>query len=333
MASLSMHPPPSPSFSAVSSLSRDSLLSEDRSSTAGRTINEHPLFYLPDESATFRVEDTHFRLPTYFFKRDSPVFREQLQGFATFGSGGIGLDTIKLSGVTVTDFERFVRVLYPTVIGKYDAATVEEWTSVLTLADRWKFASIRELAVKEISAIGTPVDRVIVGEKFNEEKMVFAALCELCVRNQPLTREEGEKLGMEKVIKIATARDRSAQDSKSKSTAEVVSEIMGKSSRISGAGNWWSALTAGEQAITPVPPRKPGEDIVTSGSVEPAKDTPRKPGEDIVASGSVEPAKDTPTQERGMEPAATRLGGKKRSSAAGGWLKKTGTDVREVPSQ
>ncbi|KAF8644006.1 hypothetical protein AX16_008722 [Volvariella volvacea WC 439] len=164
----------------------------------------HAEFYFADENITFQVENTTFRLPSYFFRRDSTEFRDLLD--RSHPTINIIPNVIRLNNVTVTDFERFIRVMYPSKIGKYDATTVEEWTSILTLADRWKFTSIRELAIAEIVRIGTPVDKILLGEKFTEGKLLRSGYLEITTRDQALTKEEGDKLGMEEVVKIASAR-------------------------------------------------------------------------------------------------------------------------------
>ncbi|KAF8654771.1 hypothetical protein AX16_003426 [Volvariella volvacea WC 439] len=171
-------------------------------------LTKHSSLYLIDESVTFIVEDTSFRLPTYFFKRDSPIFRKQFEESDTTTASvhGIIPDSIRLQDVTVQEFERFVRVLYPSNIGEYDATTTEDWTSILQLADRWRFASICRLAISKIKDNANPADQIIIGQKFNVEELYHRGLVEICMRKSALTEEEGNKLGMRRVIAIAAAR-------------------------------------------------------------------------------------------------------------------------------
>ncbi|KAF8650090.1 hypothetical protein AX16_005416 [Volvariella volvacea WC 439] len=206
-----MEPPRETAASPAPSISTIQTEAIDFLSDTGETSNEvrHPEFYFGDENIVFRVENTTFRLPLYFFKRDSPEFRDLLE--KPRPGTGIVPDVIKLNNVTVKDFERLVKVMYPSKIGKYDATTVEEWTSILTLADRWKFASIRELAIKEIVRIGTPVDKILLGEKFSNGELLRSGYYDITMRDQALEKEEGDKLGMEKVVKIAGVRQKIRQ--------------------------------------------------------------------------------------------------------------------------
>ena len=50
---------------------------------------------------------------SYFFERESPIFRKQLAGYgARERSGGSDADPCVLDGVTVDDFSRFLWVFY-----------------------------------------------------------------------------------------------------------------------------------------------------------------------------------------------------------------------------
>jgi hypothetical protein len=73
--------------------------------------------------------------------------------------------------------------------------TTEEWTSVLRLATKWNFLSLRNLAVERLFDITSPIDRVVLGHTFDVPEWLPLAYTDLCKRGEPLTIEEGKRLG------------------------------------------------------------------------------------------------------------------------------------------
>ena len=123
------------------------------------------------------------------------------------------------------DFERLLLIFYPSsvfcsffsFIGPKDfiqsrslAAdgpelfTVEEWTSILTLSDKWNFAELKTQATFQLSSIMSTIEKIALSKKYNvgNPYWLLAAYRELCTRRYPLSIVEGEKLGLETVIKI-----------------------------------------------------------------------------------------------------------------------------------
>ena len=72
---------------------------------------------------------------------------------------------------------------------------MEDWTSILRLATKWNFLSLRELAVERLLAITSPIDKVVLGHTFDLPKWLPLAYAQLCERAKPLTTEEGKRLG------------------------------------------------------------------------------------------------------------------------------------------
>jgi hypothetical protein len=83
---------------------------------------------------------------------------------------------------------------------------VDEWTSVLSVASTWEFASVRQLAIKRLSEITSPVDKINLGLRYDIVQWLVPAYVEVCERDEPLNQEEGKKLGMEDVIAIGEVR-------------------------------------------------------------------------------------------------------------------------------
>lgn len=88
------------------------------------------------------------------------------------------------------------------------ASTVAEWTAILDLAANWNFKSIKALAIKKLACIASPIDKIVLGRKYDIEAWLGDAYEAVCIRDEPLTLEEGNRLGMEDVINISATRQR-----------------------------------------------------------------------------------------------------------------------------
>jgi hypothetical protein len=83
---------------------------------------------------------------------------------------------------------------------------VDEWTSILDLAAKWKFQSIKALALKQLLPIISPIDKLVLGRRHGITGWLPDAYSAICGRKDALTLEEGLRLGMEDVIKISALR-------------------------------------------------------------------------------------------------------------------------------
>jgi hypothetical protein len=76
----------------------------------------------------------------------------------------------------------------------------------------WGFPQVKALAVREMDRIPIPpVDRAVMARAFEVDparQWLETAYTELSTREQPLTREEGERLGLDVVLHLAEVRER-----------------------------------------------------------------------------------------------------------------------------
>ncbi|KAJ3864738.1 hypothetical protein EV359DRAFT_40383, partial [Lentinula novae-zelandiae] len=87
--------------------------------------------------------------------------------------------------------------------GSLEIQTVEEWISVLNVTSALGMEDIRTLAMKRILKDASPVDRIMLASNYDiDSQILVAAFEELCMRSQPLTEEEGKKVGVEGLIKL-----------------------------------------------------------------------------------------------------------------------------------
>ncbi|KZP28758.1 hypothetical protein FIBSPDRAFT_852460 [Athelia psychrophila] len=84
--------------------------------------------------------------------------------------------------------------------------TTAQWTSILHLAAKWGFESIQLLAIDSLTASAIPVDKIVLGRRYSILDWLPGAYEAVCTRANPLTVEEGMKLGVEDIIKISAVR-------------------------------------------------------------------------------------------------------------------------------
>ncbi|KAJ6631475.1 hypothetical protein B0H10DRAFT_495799 [Mycena sp. CBHHK59/15] len=176
-----------------------------------RNLQHYDEYYLPGGDLYCIVEDKLFRVHRYFFERESTFFKSKLGTPATPGVSRIGTaedSAVLLDNVSTKDFAKLLWVFYNPKYSLYDAG-VEDWSTILRLADRWVFAEVKNLAVRELEKKEMPdIDRIVLYHQFkvDEEHLLprYAALCE---RPELLTVDEGLKLGMEIVIPLSRARE------------------------------------------------------------------------------------------------------------------------------
>jgi hypothetical protein len=88
-----------------------------------------------------------------------------------------------------------------------------EWTSILDLATRWDFATIRRYAIAQLECFSdetlTPALRVSLANRLSiaGDAWSFQPLSKLVSRDEPLTLEDARLLGLELTILIASARE------------------------------------------------------------------------------------------------------------------------------
>ncbi|KAJ7593791.1 hypothetical protein C8J56DRAFT_421270 [Mycena floridula] len=177
-----------------------------------KTLRNNASYFLSGGDLFFLVEEQHFRVHKYFFERESQYFRDRLTKPATPGNAPPGLSQdseIVLEDVSLKDFERFLWVFYNPKYSLYDA-TEEDWTAILDLAHHWGFAQVKDFAIRELEKkLDIPVvDRLVIYQYYEVDKALLLPYYEaLCLRDEPLSYEEGSALEMRTTINIAAARE------------------------------------------------------------------------------------------------------------------------------
>ncbi|KZP03813.1 hypothetical protein FIBSPDRAFT_941334 [Athelia psychrophila] len=210
MTSILTSAPPSPSLVSFGSSSASSPLDSNGLEQPAVQANipweakgtRHLKYYFTDGNVVFLVEDVLYNVHRYFFERDSTHFRSIIESI----QGSDEQNPIALPDVSCSDFDEFLAILYPTDFRRPAKKTTAQWTSILHLAAKWGFESIQLLAIDNLTATAIPVDKIVLGRRYGISDWLPGAYEAVCTRSDPLTVEEGMKLGVEDIIKISAAR-------------------------------------------------------------------------------------------------------------------------------
>ncbi|KAI5890031.1 uncharacterized protein SCHCODRAFT_02669239 [Schizophyllum commune H4-8] len=170
------------------------------------TVSDSPAstrFYLSDGNIKFKLDDSSvYNVHRSFFETHSPKFAAKYLCNSH-------AEVVRLPGVSCTDFERFLSLMYPAAIGEYDIETVAEWSSVLRLATKWSFNRLRALAMREIEPLADAVDKIVLAREFDlGDAWIVPALKEICAAPDWLEYEDAQRLGLRTVVEIGRAREK-----------------------------------------------------------------------------------------------------------------------------
>lgn len=175
---------------------------------------------------TIIVADTCFCQPSYFFTRESPVFRDRLAGDSakddamnctkhdSADSDVSAKHTIVIEpheNVSPDDFAELCSIFDNPKFTNFNKS-LESWTTILRLANQWSFPEVKTLAFRELNVSerlsSMPlVERIVFYQKYNAETTYLEPLYEkLLTRRESLTEKEGEALGLKSSLKISAAR-------------------------------------------------------------------------------------------------------------------------------
>ncbi|OAX40618.1 hypothetical protein K503DRAFT_714161 [Rhizopogon vinicolor AM-OR11-026] len=177
----------------------------------GRVI-PHKDYFLRGGDLNVLVGNHLYRVHSYFFYRESLVWRQMLEGPADSEDHGPNDTPFTLDDVKSEDFERFLWVIYNPEYSLYDAP-IETWLSILNLAHRWSFCNVKDLAIRELEKLDIdPIEKIAAYHEYKINKtLLLPAYIAICKRDKPISLAEGMSLGMETVLRIADARERARQ--------------------------------------------------------------------------------------------------------------------------
>ncbi|KAI0319271.1 hypothetical protein OF83DRAFT_826548 [Amylostereum chailletii] len=198
--------------------------------TCGLAHDSHSRFYFEDGTVTFLVEGAAYRIHRYFLTRDSLYFRKLFEHTDFAGP-------IELKGTTKVDLDAFLSVLYPLDFQRCEVTTVTGWASVLRLATRWNFASIRALAIERLESLASPVDKLVLSHAFNVPHWLLPSYIALCLREASPSREECSRLQMDDVVLVFSVREAVIGSGTTGNADEVSRRVVQEMGRLSACGS------------------------------------------------------------------------------------------------
>jgi len=116
-------------------------------------------------------------------------------------------DVFVIEDASMQEFDSFLSVFYPEDFNLGDLFQQDEWVRVLRLASAWSFPTVRSRALRELDAIVSPFDRLIIARTHTHDPWIDIALRGLCSREEPLSAEEMLQMNLEDVAFIMKARE------------------------------------------------------------------------------------------------------------------------------
>jgi hypothetical protein len=181
------------------------------SSDAFRSLTRHEGYYINGADLCLLIENVHFRVHKYFFERESNYFVRKLATPASPGQQPPGTqdsNAIVLDNVTPDQFAKFLWVFYNPKYSLYEAK-ISDWEIVLELSVRWEFPEIKSLAIRELEKKDIADSKRIKLYHTNNvhSDFLIPRYASLCERDEPLTYEEAEDIGMKTVVMIGAGRE------------------------------------------------------------------------------------------------------------------------------
>lgn len=173
---------------------------------------DHPLrhakLYIDGGDVVFQAENILFRVHSFFFTRESAYFRDLLHSPDDYIKLSSDEQPIILDGCSGQEFTLFCWVFYNQKHSIYEAG-VKQWALILKHANAWGFKEIAALAVRELEKLEvSPVVKIDLYQKNGVDgALLHNAFEALTKRPEPLSPEEGERLGFATFAKIAHARE------------------------------------------------------------------------------------------------------------------------------
>jgi len=176
------------------------------------SFKQHESYYLDDGNIVFLVEDILFRVHRFFLLRDSQVFRDMLSipvpPASSSPEGSSDDNPIVLLQVKSADFALLLGIYYNPTFG-HKTITIEEWFSILALADKWQMETLHKFGICTIRRLQCgPVDKVVACQRYDMGKGWAEKACiDICTRLEPLSMADAKKIGLEMCIAIAGVRE------------------------------------------------------------------------------------------------------------------------------
>lgn len=182
------------------------------------------------------MEGKLFKVPRKPFEDQSDVFKSMFTlppGHNAEVDGLTDDKPIHLDNIKKNDFRSFLQVLFPPLVslslcrailrminrqiprayGEDVPLSETEWLAVLNLSNMWGFTRIRQAAIDKLQDRDIDlVTKIEIAHKFDIREWLYNSYLTLGKREEPLTVDEGMRLGFDFALKMAQVRERLLKD-------------------------------------------------------------------------------------------------------------------------
>ncbi|PFH47402.1 hypothetical protein AMATHDRAFT_50335 [Amanita thiersii Skay4041] len=229
------------------------------------TIRPHPDYHIEGGDLHLLVDKVRFRVHSYFFIRESSIFKDSLvstTGKNETRNGSSDANALVLEQVTAEQFSQFLWVLYDPSFMRNN--TEANWTTILDLAHRWKFHNVKTLAITSLEKIDIDlIKRIALYEKYSVPvDILHVHYATLCARADPPTLDEVKILGDATSHMIFSIRENLLRSQKGVRAVDQFdkSVLLGSITSYFGVkekGTASSVINASTQGGGPQPPKDP----------------------------------------------------------------------------
>ncbi|KIO04197.1 hypothetical protein M404DRAFT_26410 [Pisolithus tinctorius Marx 270] len=176
---------------------------------------KHPELYIA--TVAFLVENCLFRVPRKPLEEESAVFRDMFllpQPVNEMTEGQDDARPVVLHGVSKDDFECLLKALLCRQHGQNKGLVLGltgQWISVLKLSTMWEFTNLRTAAISWLdtgNAALDHVEKIVLAMQYDLKEWLLSSLLALAQRPDPISIEEGRRLGIETALKLASVREK-----------------------------------------------------------------------------------------------------------------------------
>jgi len=168
----------------------------------------HHSCYIAGGDLVLQVNNALFKLHRHFLVKHSIAIRDMMnlpgpQELERSAEESL----VKLSGDTVKGWETMMQLFYPDNPCVPVSFTAEEWAAILLLAHKYLMDGIELSALRQLRKAKPPLDMVelmVVAQTVGSEELYQLALSSLAQRDQMLSLEEAQKIGLKAFHDVMT---------------------------------------------------------------------------------------------------------------------------------
>ncbi|KAG9119744.1 hypothetical protein FRC07_005078 [Ceratobasidium sp. 392] len=166
-------------------------------------IKRHSEFFFDNSLVALQIEDTLFNVHKYQLMK-SETFSDMFSTAKGDTEEGSSPDKpIVLEGVTASDFECLMKVLYASHFTTHQLAPDASLIiPAFRLANKWNFEDLRTHLLPLAAKASGDIDRIILARECGIEEWLVPAHTGLCQRMEPFTTEEAVKLGIHSLLLV-----------------------------------------------------------------------------------------------------------------------------------